>query len=58
MKAVHSIQSIRKLLAREGLDKIGTIDPLRISIIKENGISKDDNFIENKLPFLHSLPLV
>ena len=58
MKAVHSIQSVRKLLAREGLDKIGTIDPLRISIIKENGISKDDNYIENRLPFLHSLPLV
>ena len=56
MKAVHSIQSVRKLIQSQGLD--GNIDPLRITVIKENPLTRDDEYIPNKLPFLHSLPLV
>ena len=56
MKAVHSIQSVRKLIQSQGLD--GNIDPLRITVIKENPLTRDDEYVPNKLPFLHSLPLV
>ena len=58
MKAVHSVNSIKKLLQREGLDKIEEPAPLKITIIKENPLSKCDGYEANKLPFLHSLPLV
>ena len=58
MKAVHSTNSIMKLLQREGLNKIEEIAPLKISVIKENPIANSDGYIPNKLPFLHSLPLV
>lgn len=56
MKGVHSIQSVRKLIQAQGLE--GNIDPLRITVIKENPLTRDDEYIPNKLPFLHSLPLV
>ena len=56
MKTVHSIQSVRKLIQSQGLD--GNIDPLRITVIKENPLIRDDDYVPNKLPFLHSLPLV
>ena len=58
MKAVHSVNSIKKLLQREGLDKIEEPAPLRITVIKESPLSKCDGYEANKLPFLHSLPLV
>ena len=58
MKAVHSVNSIKKLLQREGLDKIEEPAPLKITVIKENPLSKCDGYEANKLPFLHSLPLV
>ena len=58
MKAVHSVNSIKKLLQREGLDKIEEPAALRITVIKENPLSKCDGYEANKLPFLHSLPLV
>ena len=57
MKAVHSANSIRKLLQREGLEKIEP-QPLKIAVIKENPIAEDDGYESKKLPFLHSLPLV
>ena len=58
MKAVHSVNSIKKLLQREGLDKIEDVAPLKITVIKENPLAKCDDYEPNKLPFLHSLPLV
>ena len=58
MKAVHSVNSIKKLLQREGLDKINEPAPLKITIIKENPLANCDGYVANKLPFLHSLPLV
>ena len=58
MKAVHSVNSIKKLLEREGLDKLSDQAPLRITVIKENPIANMDELQTNKLPFLHSLPLV
>ena len=58
MKAVHSVNSIKKLLEREGLDKINEQPPLKITVIKENPIANMDELQTNKLPFLHSLPLV
>ena len=58
MKAVHSVNSIKKLLEREGLDKLKDQPPLKITIIKENPIANMDECQSNKLPFLHSLPLV
>ena len=58
MKAVHSVNSIKKLLQREGLDKIEEAAPLKITVIKENPLVKCDDYEPNKLPFLHSLPLV
>ena len=58
MKAVHSVNSIKKLLQREGLDKIEEPAPLKITVIKENPLAKCDGYEANKLPFLHSLPLV
>ena len=58
MKAVHSVNSIRKLLQREGLDKVEEVAPLRITVIKDNPIANSDEYQANKLPFLHSLPLV
>ena len=58
MKAVHSVNSIRKLLQREGLDQIEEPAPLKITVIKESPLAKYDGYISNKLPFLHSLPLV
>ena len=57
MKAVHSVNSIKKLLQREGLDKIEPA-PLKITVIKENPLANCDGYEANKLPFLHSLPLV
>ncbi len=58
MKAVHSVNSIRKLLQREGLDKADEPPPLKITVIKENPLANCDGYEANKLPFLHSLPLV
>ena len=58
MKAVHSVNSIKKLLQREGLDKINEPAPLKITVIKENPLANLDGYEANKLPFLHSLPLV
>ena len=58
MKAVHSVNSIKKLLQREGLDKINEPAPLKITVIKENPLANCDGYVANKLPFLHSLPLV
>ena len=58
MKAVHSVNSIKKLLEREGLDKLKDQPPLKITVIKENPIANMDERQTNKLPFLHSLPLV
>ena len=61
MKKVHSVNSIKKLLEREGLDKLKDQPPLKITVIKENPIANVDNVDDcptNKLPFLHSLPLV
>ena len=58
MKAVHSVNSIKKLLQREGLDKLEEVAPLKITVIKENPLAKCDGYEANKLPFLHSLPLV
>ena len=58
MKAVHSVNSIKKLLEREGLDKLKDQPPLKITVIKENPIANMDECQTNKLPFLHSLPLV
>lgn len=58
MKAIHSYQSIKRLLERQGLDKPCKIDPLRITVIKENPTGNEDGTVEKKLPFLHSLPLV
>ena len=58
MKAVHSVNSIKKLLEREGLDKVNEQPPLKITVIKENPIANMDEYQVNKLPFLHSLPLV
>ena len=55
LKDVHSVQSVQKLLLRENIDEQA---PLRITIIKENPIASFDGYIPNKLPFLHSLPLV
>jgi hypothetical protein len=57
MKAVHSVNSIKKLLQREGLDKVEPA-PLKITVIKENPLANCDGYEANKLPFLHSLPLV
>ena len=58
MKAVHSVNSIKKLLEREGLDKLKDQPPLKITVVKENPIANMDECQTNKLPFLHSLPLV
>ena len=58
MKAVHSVNSIKKLLEREGLDKLKDQPPLKITVIKENPLANMDECQTNKLPFLHSLPLV
>ena len=58
MKKVHSVNSIKKLLEREGLDKLQNQPPLKITVIKENPIANMDECQTNKLPFLHSLPLV
>ena len=57
MKAVHSVNSVRKLLQREGLEN-KEVAPLRITVIKENPIACLDGYEPKKLPFLHSLPLV
>ena len=58
MKAVHSANSIKKLLQRQGFDNIENMAPLKITIIKENPLANLDEYEANKLPFLHSLPLV
>ena len=58
MKAVHSVNSIRKLLQREDLDKVEEVAPLKITVSKDNPIANSDEYQANKLPFLHSLPLV
>ena len=58
MKKVHSVNSIKRLLEREGLDKLQDQPPLKITVIKENPIANLDECQTNKLPFLHSLPLV
>ena len=58
MKKVHSVNSIKKLLEREGLDKLQDQPPLKITVIKENPLANFDECQTNKLPFLHSLPLV
>ena len=58
MKKVHSVNSIKKLLEREGLNKLQDQPPLKITVIKENPIANYDECQTNKLPFLHSLPLV
>ena len=55
LKDVHSVQSVQKLLLRENYDDQA---PLRITIIKENPLASCDGYVANKLPFLHSLPLV
>ena len=54
LKDVHSVQSVQKLLLRENIDQT----PLKITIIKENPLAGRDEYIPNKLPFLHSIPLV
>ena len=56
MKAVHSANSIKRLLEREGLDKIDTTTPLKLTVIKENPNDNSDELDPNKLPFLHSVP--
>ena len=56
MKAVHSANSIKRLLEREGLDKIDTTTPLKLTAIKENPNDNSDELDPNKLPFLHSIP--
>ena len=56
MKAVHSANSIKRLLEREGLDKIDTTTPLKLTAIKENPNDNSDELDPNKLPFLHSVP--
>ena len=58
MKKVHSVNSIKKLLEREGLDKLQDQPPLKITVIKESPLANCDGYEANKLPFLHSLPLV
>lgn len=58
MKAVHSANSIKKLLQRQGFDKIENMAPLKITVIKESPLANLDGYEANKLPFLHSLPLV
>ena len=58
MKKVHSVNSIKKLLEREGLNKLQDQPPLKITVIKENPLANYDECQTNKLPFLHSLPLV
>ena len=55
LKEVHSVKSVQKLLMRENIDNQA---PLRITIIKESPLASCDGYIPNKLPFLHSLPLV
>ena len=55
LKDVHSVQSVQKLLLRENFDDQA---PLKISIIKESPLASCDGYVPNKLPFLHSLPLV
>ena len=55
LKDVHSVKSVQKLLMRENIDNQA---PLRITVIKENPIASYDDYMPNKLPFLHSLPLV
>ena len=56
MKAVHSANSIKRLLEREGLDKIDTTTPLKLTVIKENQNDNSDELDPNKLPFLHAVP--
>ena len=56
MKAVHSTNSIKRLLEREGLDKIDTTTPLKFTVIKENPNDISEELDPNKLPFLHSVP--
>ena len=56
MKAVHSANSIKRLLEREGLDKIDTTTPLKLTVIKENPNDNSDELDPNKLPFLHAVP--
>ena len=56
MKAVHSANSIKRLLEREGLDKIDTTTPVKLAVIKENQNENSDEFEPNKLPFLHAVP--
>ena len=58
MKAVHSANSIKKLLQRQGFDNFENMAPLKISVIKESPLANLDEYEANKLPFLHSLPLV
>jgi len=58
MKAVHSANSIKKLLQRQGFDNFENMAPLKITVIKENPLANLDEYEANKLPFLHSLPLV
>ena len=55
LKDVHSVKSVQKLLMRENIDNQV---PLKITVIKENPIANMDECQTNKLPFLHSLPLV
>ena len=55
LKDVHSVKSVQKLLLRENADEQA---PLRITIIKESPLASCDGYVSNKLPFLHSLPLV
>lgn len=55
MKTVHSVQSVRKLLERQGIDP-RDLDPLKISIVEDKYDIYYNN--ESKLPFLHSPPLV
>ena len=58
MKAVHSANSIKKLLQRQGFDNFENMTPLKISVIKESPLDNLDEYEANKLPFLYSLPLV
>ena len=56
MKAIHSANSIKRLLEREGLDKIDITTPLKLTVIKENQNDNSDELEPNKIPFLHSIP--
>ena len=52
MKAVHSKNSITKLIQREGLDKIEEPASLKITAIKESQLAICNVYETNKLDYL------